>query len=1271
MSAPYPENATPLYEIVRLCGGTTPIASNPLQAPELRPWAHDLLKACVRPDKGMPMFFVRWPAAKANQRHVAWKGVSHRCTWPEFGEHIRAEHEGAVYAKGRGPYWSPVVNTTGHRANAETKMVSALALDCDGEGEWDAIKAVLDALDVAYILHQSGGWRPGVAKWRIILPQRHGWDVRDADGQEAWNRAYGIARVVFGILADLGRKGFDPVTKAPSNAFYYGHRRSESDPVRETIYRDGLRLDLHALVRAVEPLMVPPVKPGRGTACLSAFSTPVTVAPDTVEDTIKVQRAEQVTQRAGLCPGRGGGAHHAARKMALDLWVGCALPSHLALPLFEAWTATMPQWADGEVADIAMWAEGCASKPSRKGHRPLGYLLQDLGTVKTLELDGAAIDLDAIVAEIASQTAPTTAKKGKRPTVTLEEAEKLLPKMVEDALVELREQADKGDVIKPKMVVMGVTTGVGKSRATIKGLVKQHGGTFTAPSHRLLAETHERLTQDGVGFRRAKGLLAWDGDGACDRPALVQWASDHGHTPRQTVCRECPNRGSCLAFAGREGKGSILTAPHAMVGLLHGAEELKAPVVYDELPAVLDTWTVSVDDLVAPIVARQSGDPGLVLWASARRATGYAVQAVARLAAQTWMQEAEQGQKYAIRWWGAELRGLVEKVLDGTSPPLPSGDDVPMPTAGWLHALHAAGKSLPGLLPHARTDEALTAILTCAEGWCLVADGEGVTVEHRRVRDLPPVPCIILDATATYSEDAILAAWGQDFEVEFRHLDVACTDDVVTSNHFHSRLLSRTRLKQDGKRWWKVATGVIERTLADHKGDGLRVGIITHKPAADVIRAALAGKMKTAPSIQYVLETHLDSGKVSEWKVMHWGNSRGYNDMEKVDILITLGDPLPDLGAAEVEAAVLCIEPGVHARGLAVAELSQGHGRARAVRRTSVASVTIVHAGGLQPEGPEWALIKKYDGDYGYKSPLTIGDAIQLVTGVLGAVGIGLASWVNRASVHLCNDNHKLPDGVSNTSLTYTDGEFGGIVEQVKSPLFREAVALIASCRRLPDEVAKVSPEVEPQTVRTVLCASPRGWTLYGDAEGIGHALRACQAIEQEVNIRKAQDAAAQVALEPEVTQVTLQGVSDLDGAPVTVEATWTTAPARQAPAPRATATGAVPVDLSEGLALLDGSCPRQEVHDVLQVPLCRPLGSSGRNRLSPASPTTGLERPRQGAGRTGQVPDGDGLVPGRDQLSAAVRPGRDPDLAQGQGRNVGRRLTLGWRGATPPPPRC
>jgi hypothetical protein len=164
-----------------------------------------------------------------------------------------------IAPKRRGWVATPTINSDGHRTNASTVAVTAINLDCDGQGSWDVLRKALLDLKIAHVLYQSGGWTPSSPKWHLLIPLASPFLTPSPEAILEWRRLYCRLRVLFGALAQLPREGFDSTVDTPCIPVFVTERRSSSDPIRQVIFEPGLALDLDRLQAALpsEPPELP------------------------------------------------------------------------------------------------------------------------------------------------------------------------------------------------------------------------------------------------------------------------------------------------------------------------------------------------------------------------------------------------------------------------------------------------------------------------------------------------------------------------------------------------------------------------------------------------------------------------------------------------------------------------------------------------------------------------------------------------------------------------------------------------------------------------------------------------------------------------------------------------------------------------------------------------------------------------------------------------------------------------------------------------------
>ena len=227
-------------------------AETPLLAPGLATLCLAALASSLGPPPGTTTVTV-WQHLRRT-----FGGEGYTMSFRRFAE-WHASWAAMVFPKGEGVIYGPVSSVDGMRLTDRIGRVYMLILDCDGTGDWHTLVRVLMDLGIASIAHQSGGYAPGMAKWRVIIPLAAPFDTSTPAGVMAWRTAYATARTVFGALAGLSGAGFDPATDLVCNAWYPGYRRQVSAPPRFVMHQDGATLDLVKLAAILPaPTATPP-----------------------------------------------------------------------------------------------------------------------------------------------------------------------------------------------------------------------------------------------------------------------------------------------------------------------------------------------------------------------------------------------------------------------------------------------------------------------------------------------------------------------------------------------------------------------------------------------------------------------------------------------------------------------------------------------------------------------------------------------------------------------------------------------------------------------------------------------------------------------------------------------------------------------------------------------------------------------------------------------------------------------------------------------------
>jgi len=594
-------------------------------------------------------------------------------------------------------------------------------------------------------------------------------------------------------------------------------------------------------------------------------------------------------------------------------------------------------------------------------------------------------------------------KLATEPTLTLAEAEEQLPTLFDAALAWAKGAP-------ARVAVLVLPLGLGKTREALRRLALERGrGTFLALSHNDLdAREGESAEHRLTRLRRRFGLttaLGPDGKPICRHVKAVVAAGRRGYPPRQAVCGDCLDRRNyngtgepCRAYKPpKSRKRQTLFAVQAHAPYL--GKELRPPVIVDELPALLLTRKLTPDDLAA--VTTEHPDPRLAEWCAPvapfarllvcamrnlanrpRRSLRYGERVSGPEFTELLRKAATEGQQIALganletdgrEELAAALRALPEEPRDG-GPPYPRNR---MKEGTWPAALRG---DLDALLLAVREEvnPAPPDLLLWPEpqrgAWaCLTADRSGVHLEVRtlplatwRDKDGEPLSFVLLDATGARTEAAARGALpGREVRL-FTMPPVAEAEGAVDRLFVRTGgLARRALLRPDGElsdRGIKALARVLchlGRRLG-RTGEGQALGLITHKPVADLLRkcrAALDGDTEAgervagaggAPLLEE-LRTWRKAHRVGELVINHFGAVRGLNDFEKLPALALLGSPLPNVGAVTEDARALGVNAQAYAEALAESELEQALGRAREIRRTAEDPVLLLHFGKQPP----------------------------------------------------------------------------------------------------------------------------------------------------------------------------------------------------------------------------------------------------------------------------------------------------------------------------------
>ena len=397
-------------------------------------------------------------------------------------------------------------------------------------------------------------------------------------------------------------------------------------------------------------------------------------------------------------------------------------------------------------------------------------------------------------------------------------------------------------------------------------------------------------------------------------------------------------------------------------------------------------------------------------------------------------------------WWVRLDLGARGPAIYERWPPLPRAEDARRGAVRWWQwpparldfILAAVAREVLGTRwPWARDCAGTTTWREFRGVASLVVAGRGprrgVLIEARSMwkpRALGDDSLVILDATATWTYEALVAAWPER-RVKPIHINVI-PDNPDHVRHVHL-LVGRGCLSRRSLLHFPHRSG--ERVALSKRGAAALVRVII--AAADRLRDSLGGPGRLVvfvpKSVRLPLHAaaHLAKcesrgrqphrrcrpelvarggttrvhaaiadlyrrGVLRRIAFASQGNTRGSNRFEKFDAALTL--PFcPNIGAVNEDARALDVDGGLLLSGLAESELEQEWHRIRPVRATDGHRKLVMHAGASPPAS--WpAGFTTIELPNGGPIPSSQGAAVQrVVRCLLGrhrAVGAAFAAWV-------------------------------------------------------------------------------------------------------------------------------------------------------------------------------------------------------------------------------------------------------------------------------------
>jgi hypothetical protein len=516
--------------------------------------------------------------------------------------------------------------------------------------------------------------------------------------------------------------------------------------------------------------------------------------------------------------------------------------------------------------------------------------------------------------------------------------------------------------------------------------------SISVDKHRLAQQVVDDLAALGTPAKRIFGPLSVigpDGKPACRYHEVAECLVRGGQAMQWELCRgrdddPCEYFDECDARLGFEGPedARVTVGPHALLSELDAAAGSTGLLVIDEPPDILETETITQQDLVTT----RKG-----LRAFEGRYAGSIEPVI--VAAQVWLASGE----IAVATELAHVVNACAHLIDPLdleqarrSSGLAAGDAVDCARAAPL-AEGRSRKAPPiqsAYLAMAKRDVGRARELGTASRvlrtlhYALTSETPvAVRIEGQRERVLIVTSAREEFAQALRRQGAVVVT---DANAE---INVPIYAKVVGYEPAHHRFaaedgapIERTVLRcaSATRRSWlprgqlEVASSLVAavRALFEWAGRDAAtrsIGVITMRTIELALRAArdptdtsVEAEWKAArqrPETLQEAKARLGPS-VHDWPGQlvfgHYFAVRGLNTMADVDAVVTLGDPWPNLGHVKNDVAFLGLAEAWDARveALCRAELEQAHGRLRVVHRSRPGRA--LHIGTMLPGGSGW-----------------------------------------------------------------------------------------------------------------------------------------------------------------------------------------------------------------------------------------------------------------------------------------------------------------------------
>lgn len=515
-----------------------------------------------------------------------------------------------------------------------------------------------------------------------------------------------------------------------------------------------------------------------------------------------------------------------------------------------------------------------------------------------------------------------------------------------------------------KVIVVQVSPGVGKSEGSLRYL-GSHGNKPTnvfVPNHKLAEEFQERLeARTGILAAHPRGISNFKDNVACVFPNMIAEASRLRLPIRQNICITCPHfnnyrqSGSkCVAAHTSEsmaGKHRILQHSTLDAVLRNIGDGTNKIVIVDEQPELVSTLELKLKVLEDEDVFDLYGIDEREI-KRYRELAGYITKA-----SRIFSGYATARDVVSVGTNGAQI---VFDFNDKCSALLDSikSNELPYPYETAAKLSHQITQGNNDAIKRLRRLADVFTILYGLRTACLYPNRETFNFNNGIVTLRVPANWIVeavkytqtggsvLLMSATANSEVLKETLGDI--AEFIQIHARDAPGITRSFRYDNRVSRKVLCPEKVVNKYALR-GALSRVYEDavEYGNVEELLLITHKPVADALRQDLSEYLPI-PWIRQI-----EAGGIIH--VAHYGSIVGLDQWKNVDVVVTMGDPIPSLDVAYAEARALGVREDSYLKSKIQGESLQAQGRIRACRRTEPGF--ILHVGLHKPDvvlDPSW-----------------------------------------------------------------------------------------------------------------------------------------------------------------------------------------------------------------------------------------------------------------------------------------------------------------------------